>query len=98
MACPCFGRYPYARQVSGHEFTRAEECHLEFVILSGAPGEPYALLDEWARSRAASGNSLERLSAEPHFASPMFGQVLPARVGFFNQRDLYVTIGNVEFC
>ena len=38
-------------------------------------------------NHSASGSSLEGLSPEPHFASPMFGEVLPARVGLFNQRN-----------
>ena len=40
------------------------------------------------RNHVASGSSLEGLSPEAHFATPMFGKVLPARIGFFDQRNL----------
>lgn len=42
-------------------------------------------------NQAASGSSLERLFPEPHFAAPVFGEVLPAGIGFFDQRDLFLT-------
>ena len=44
-----------------------------------------------SQRHATSGSSLEGLSPKPHFASPMFGQVLPARVGLFDQRNLFLS-------
>lgn len=88
---------PVTGQVSGREFTRAVKCHIGFVILSGAPRNPMTLLTDgravegsrgYLDNQAASGSSLDGLSPEPHFASPVFGQVLPALIGFFDQRNL----------
>lgn len=67
---------------------------LGFVILSEAPRESCTQLAGgravegsrgYLRNHVASGSSLEGLSPEPHFASPVFGEVLPARIGFFDQ-------------
>ena len=38
-----------------------------------------------ASNYTASGSSTERLSPKPHFAAPILGQVLPARIHLFNQ-------------
>lgn len=43
------------------------------------------------RHDAESGNSTQALSSEPHFPSPIFRQVLPARIHFLDQRNLLFT-------
>jgi hypothetical protein len=43
------------------------------------------------RHDADSGSSTEGLSPEPHFASPVFGKVLPAEIHFLYQRNLLIT-------
>ena len=67
-----------------------------FVILSGAQLKCYDLMTDGREvegsrgyfcNHGASGSSLEGLSPEAHFAPPMFGEVLPARIGFFDQRN-----------
>src|SRR4051794_222266 len=72
---------------------------LGFVVLSGAPGGSRTEIAEGRavegsrgclQRHAVSGSFLQGLSPEPHFASPVFRQVLPAWVGFFDQSDFFL--------
>src|SRR4029077_4995119 len=47
-------------------------------------------------AHAASRRSLQGVSPEAHFASPVFSQVLPAGIGFFNQRNLLLAPPSLE--
>jgi len=91
-ACLCSGGFHTGDKCQGTSLL-VPKMYSKPVVLSEAPREGARESkdpEDVSTTNVASGSSLDTLSPEPHFASPVFGQVLPARVGFFDQCNLFV--------
>src|SRR6185437_7713612 len=68
--------------------TNVKPCHVERNASCGSSKREVETSRRFALRHADLGNSPQTLSPQSHFAAPFFGQVLPAGIQLFNQRNL----------